>query len=58
MTLYGDPLFVAAELEYRYGTRDTGHWPVRPSRSPRHGLRAVMERLHHRHVRPATPRVA
>ena len=64
MSITADPLFIAAEIEWRYGPVDTGHWPTVPSRHG-HGIReSLSNRLHHRHARharpsrPANPRVA
>ena len=61
MSITADPLFIAAEMAWRYGTADTGHWPPVPSRQG-HGVRqSLTQRLHHRHARharPANPRVA
>ena len=61
MSINGDPLFIAAEIEWRYGSVDTGHWPPVPSRQGQGLRQSLSNRLHHRHarhVRPANPRVA
>ena len=59
MSIYADPQFIAAEMEWRYGTPDTRRGSVRPSQAGRHGLRrAVAARWNHRHARRTAPRVA
>ena len=58
MSIAADPLFIAAEVQWR--TRNLSVGPAsEPSVHRSHRLaQAITERLHHRHGRPAAPRVA
>lgn len=59
MSIAADPLFIAAEVQWRTRNLSVGPAPEQqPARRPHRIAKAVTERLHHRHERPASPRVA
>ncbi|WP_195908233.1 hypothetical protein [Nostocoides sp. HKS02] len=59
MSIAADPLFIAAEVQWRSRNLSVGTIPDQPvARRPHRLAKAVTERLHHRHGRPAAPRVA
>lgn len=60
MSIASDPLFVAAEVQWRFDTNSAGFHGQRPVRNHRHGLRSLFGRggHGHRHSRHGAPRLA
>jgi hypothetical protein len=58
MSIAADPLFIAAEVQWRTRNLSVGTAPEQPVQHSHRLTKAVTERLHHRHGRPAAPRVA
>jgi hypothetical protein len=58
MSIAADPLFIAAEVQWRTHNLSVGRSPEPPVSRHHRVRQAVTERLHHRHGRPAAPRVA
>ena len=67
MSITADPLFIAAEMQWRYDRHPSGpalELPLPEEHRHHSWRRAVSDRIHHRHqrhqgaTRPSTPRVA
>ena len=58
MSIAADPLFIAAEVQWRTRNLSVGAAPEQAVSHPHRLAKAVTERIHHRHGRTAAPRVA
>ncbi|HEV7173763.1 hypothetical protein [Pedococcus sp.] len=58
MSIAADPLFIAAEVQWRTRQLSGAATPLPTVHRPHRVRDAVVGRLHHRHGRPAAPRIA
>jgi hypothetical protein len=59
MSIVADPLFVAAEVQWRFDTNSALYHGAKPVRHHRHPIRTLFGgRGGHRHSRNASPRLA
>ena len=60
MSIVADPLFVAAEVQWRFDTNSALYHGAKPARHHRHSIRSLFGggRPGHRHSRSTAPRLA